>query len=211
MSKSIAARRVTTTEQAIDGFLLSCKVEGKSYGTIECYTDKLKGFRWYAANHGWPRDIKAITTDHLREFLAYLRDTPHRFNSTCPRAMKPINSTTVQKYYRAISALLNWSINEGILEINPLLRIKVPRAEKKVVKSPWLKNGGDSLMLQRLLGHTTLMMTKRYCQAVGCYDAIESHKRYSPVDNLDSFSRRKGHCLDGFQEPKAVSACSIAS
>ena len=48
----------------------------------------------------------------------------------------------------------------------------------------WLKNGGDSLMLQRLLGHTTLMMTNRYCQAVGCYDAVESHKKYSPVDRL---------------------------
>lgn len=23
-----------------------------------------------------------------------------------------------------------------------------------------------------------------YCQAVGCYDALESHKRYSPVDNM---------------------------
>jgi len=34
-------------------------------------------------------------------------------------------------------------------------------------------------MLQRLLGHTTLMMTNRYCQAVGCYDAIESHIKYS--------------------------------
>ncbi|MFW9944935.1 MAG: phage integrase SAM-like domain-containing protein, partial [Candidatus Sifarchaeia archaeon] len=110
-------------------------MEGKSCGTIECYTDKLKGFRWYAANHKWPRDIKAVTADHLREFLAYLRDTPHRFNSTCPRAMRPINSTAIQKYYRAISALFNWSINEGILETNPLLRIKVPRAEKKVVKS----------------------------------------------------------------------------
>lgn len=33
-----------TIKQAIDGFLLSCKVEGKPYGTIECYTDKLKGF-----------------------------------------------------------------------------------------------------------------------------------------------------------------------
>ena len=49
--------------------------------------------------------------------------------------MKPINSTTIQKYYRALSALLKWSINEGILETNSLAKIKVPRAEKKVVKS----------------------------------------------------------------------------
>ncbi len=48
----------------------------------------------------------------------------------------------------------------------------------------WLKNGGDSLMLQRLLGHTTLMVTNRYCQAIGCEDAVEAHKQYSPVDKL---------------------------
>jgi len=33
--------------KAIDSFLLSCKIEGKSYGTIECYADKLKGSLWY--------------------------------------------------------------------------------------------------------------------------------------------------------------------
>jgi integrase/recombinase XerC/integrase/recombinase XerD len=49
--------------------------------------------------------------------------------------MKPINSTTIQKYYRALSALFNWTLSEGILEANPLVKIKVPRAEKKVVKS----------------------------------------------------------------------------
>ncbi|MFC1931098.1 tyrosine-type recombinase/integrase, partial [Chloroflexota bacterium] len=125
----------TTIKQAINEFLLSCKVEGKSYGTIECYSDKLKGFLWHANNYDWPDDKTAITTNHLREFLAYLRETPHRFNSKCPRAMKPINSTTVQKYYRALSALFNWLINEGILETSSLVKIKVPRAEKKVVKS----------------------------------------------------------------------------
>jgi integrase/recombinase XerC len=308
--------KVIKIKQAIDSFILSCKVEGKSYGTIECYTDKLKGFLWYATNYQWPNDISAITTDNLRQFLAYLRETPHRFNSTCPRAMKPINSTTIQKYYRALSALFNWSVSEGILETNSLVRIKVPRAEKRVIKALssteinqllsvlgntfdgvrnkaiilvlvdcglrlgellniktndinmeqqlikvdgktgervvrygkttakaltaylklrsnvngsnnslwltrkgvtlkdssvetlfiklrnktripvhphllrhtfatlWLKNGGDSLMLQRLLGHTTLMMTNRYCQAVGCEDAIEAHKRFSPMDNI---------------------------
>jgi site-specific recombinase XerD len=59
-----------------------------------------------------------------------------------------------------------------------------PHLLRHTFATMWLKNGGDSLMLQRLLGHTTLMMTNRYCQAVGCYDAVESHKKYSPVDNL---------------------------
>ena len=316
MSKYAQSKKVTTIKQAIDGFLLSCNVEGKSHGTIECYSDKLKGVLWYAINYHWPDDISAITTEHLREFLVYLRETKHRFNSTCPRAKKSVNSTTIQKYYRALSVLFNWAISEEILTINPLIKIKVPRAEKKVVKSLipaevnqlmdalsnsfdgirnramililvdcglrlgellnikttdinmeqqlmkvdgktgervvrygattakalqrylklrikvnghndslwitskgvtlqdssvetlfiklrrktgihvhphllrhtfatlWLKNGGDSLMLQRLLGHTTLMMTNRYCQAVGCYDAAESHKKYSLVDRM---------------------------
>jgi hypothetical protein len=39
-----------TIKQAIASFLMSCKVEGKSYGTIDCYTDKLKGFLRLASN-----------------------------------------------------------------------------------------------------------------------------------------------------------------
>ena len=67
----------TTIKQAIDSFLLTCKVEGKSYGTIECYQDKLKGFPWYCNNYDVPDDIEAIETNHLRLFLAYLRETLH--------------------------------------------------------------------------------------------------------------------------------------
>ena len=53
---------VTAIKQAIDSFLLSCKVEDKSYGTIECYSDKLKGFLWYATNYNWPDDMKGYYT-----------------------------------------------------------------------------------------------------------------------------------------------------
>jgi integrase/recombinase XerD len=126
---------VISVKKAIDDFLLSCKVEGRSYGTIECYSDKLKGFLWYVRNYGLPDDIRAITTQHLREFLAYLRDTHHRFNSNCPRAKKPINSTTIQKYYRALSSLFNFLIRDEVLDSSPLVKIKVPRAEKKVIKA----------------------------------------------------------------------------
>ena len=99
------------------------------------FADKLKGFLWHATNCNWLDDISEITTQHLREFLCYLRETPHRFNSKCPRAMRPINNTTIQKYYRALSVLFKWSISKGVLEINYLVRIKVPKAEKKVVKA----------------------------------------------------------------------------
>ncbi len=45
MSVNVLGEKATTTiKQAIDSFLLSCKVAGKYYGTIECYSDKLKGF-----------------------------------------------------------------------------------------------------------------------------------------------------------------------
>jgi len=43
----------STIKQAIDGFLLSCKVEGKSWVIIDCYADKLKDFLWYATNYSW--------------------------------------------------------------------------------------------------------------------------------------------------------------
>jgi hypothetical protein len=73
MSRHTDNTTKTTIKQAIDSFLLNCKVEGKSYGTIECYSDKLKGFLWNATNYNWPDDIMVITTQHLREFLAYLK------------------------------------------------------------------------------------------------------------------------------------------
>lgn len=76
-------------------------------------------------------------------------------------------------------------IYQMIAKLGRKLGIKVsPHTLRHTFSTLWLINGGDSLMLQRLLGHTTLTMTNRYLQAVGCYNAVEAHKRYSPIDNL---------------------------
>lgn len=70
--------KVVTMKQAIDSFLLSCKVEGKSYGTIECYSDKLKGFLWYATNYDCP-DIPMVNMG-----IISLKGTSH----FCGRALQ---------------------------------------------------------------------------------------------------------------------------
>lgn len=60
MSIEAKVETIAAIKEAIDGFLLSCKVEGKSYGTIECYSDKLKGFLWYAGTYNWSDDIMKL-------------------------------------------------------------------------------------------------------------------------------------------------------
>lgn len=46
----------------------------------------------------------------------------------------------------------------------------------------FLRRGGDSLSLQRLLGHTTLAMTNRYLGCVSVDDLESEHRKASPGD-----------------------------
>jgi len=47
----------------------------------------------------------------------------------------------------------------------------------------YLRNGGDVFSLQKLLGHTSLEMTRRYAELAQT-DIVEKHRRFSPGDML---------------------------
>ncbi len=48
----------------------------------------------------------------------------------------------------------------------------------------YLRQGGNPLYLQRLLGHSTLAMTNRYLQSIGADDLRAAHRACSPMDRL---------------------------
>lgn len=58
-----------------------------------------------------------------------------------------------------------------------------PHTMRHAAAEDFLRNGGDAFALQKLLGHTTLTVTRMYVDLVAS-DLAEAHKRASPGDNL---------------------------
>jgi site-specific recombinase XerD len=54
----------------------------------------------------------------------------------------------------------------------------------------FLRNGGDVFSLQRMLGHASLEMTRRYCELADV-DVKRAHITASPVDNLDLSAKHR--------------------
>lgn len=47
-----------------------------------------------------------------------------------------------------------------------------------------LLNGAGEFEVQSLLGHSTLTMTRKYVATLNSENAVQSHRRFSPVDNM---------------------------
>lgn len=58
-----------------------------------------------------------------------------------------------------------------------------PHALRHFFALQFLRNGGDVMALQKLLGHTTLDMVRNYVN-MNDDDALEAHRRASPLDRL---------------------------
>ena len=120
----------------VEGFLLDCKVTGKSLATISYYTEKLNKFLWYVDSFGIPSDIEDITPTHIREYLAYARTTDkQRWGSDRAGANKPISPTTIKRLYACLRVLFNWSVSEGLLNTSPLTTIRPPKDAKHVIRA----------------------------------------------------------------------------
>lgn len=125
----------TDLKSLAQGYILNCRVEGKSQATIHYYEGMLRRFLSYCYSNTYPSNPKEITANHIRQFLWYVASEPVRWNGSSLSARKPATLSTVAHYYRALHTFFNWLKSEELITENPLTRIKKPKEERKVIQA----------------------------------------------------------------------------
>ena len=101
--------------KAVEGYLLAVSAGHLSEHTIRDYQTTFQKLTDYL-NEDFP--ITEITEEHVRSFLAE----------------QTVSKKTVLNYHIGLSALWTWAVDEGIVDIHIIRKVRKPKPEKRVIK-----------------------------------------------------------------------------
>ena len=111
-------------EQYSSAWLLDCEIRQHSKNTIALRRGILDKFLWWLKE----KDIGCISNLTMRQFLLYVTNGHKEEGGRWGRKHEtdPVTPATVQLYHRHLRACLNWTVEEGGIEVNPMARVKPP-------------------------------------------------------------------------------------
>ena len=122
---------MTTLSDALIAYRVCAKAEGKSPRTIEWVTSSVGYFWEFLGNNP---DIVDVTADNLRRFILACQDRCKFSNHPFARPQtQKLSPHSVETYARAIRAFFSYLHGEGLIESNPMDKVKMPKVPTKVV------------------------------------------------------------------------------
>jgi site-specific recombinase XerD len=107
-------------QDLVEGFLFSLQAEGRAPRTHEYYAKLLRHFTEYAKTQDWPERVELLDTKRIRQFLSWIGSRSFEYVAgNGSRRFNKSKPSTAWPYYKALRGLLNWSVEEGLLEASP--------------------------------------------------------------------------------------------
>jgi len=94
-------------------FAAHLQAQDRAPKTVQAYLSDLRQFaRWFAQTNGTTLTPQTVTPTDLREYRQYLLTVKQR------------QAATINRHLAAITAYLNWGVENGLIEYNPAQRIR---------------------------------------------------------------------------------------
>lgn len=114
--------RLLDLSSAADIFIDSCRFRNLSPNTIIFYRDRLKVFRGFCERASGSRDISAISTGVIRDFIVWLME-------------QGVSAKTINHNLQALRTFFNFLVDEGFLAHSPAERVRPQKVGKRMVRT----------------------------------------------------------------------------
>lgn len=138
----VTTKNNVTLQNAMDSFLLTCKVKNLTPLSIESYEQKISHFISYC---GKDKKVADISPDTIAGFIIQLRN-------------RGDNDITINSYLRSVRALLYYCMEKGLLTS---YKIKLIKAEKKI-KETYTNEELEKLLVKPDLSKCSFSYYKTY-------------------------------------------------
>ena len=129
----LESESLVTLKEGLEIFITAKQSEGLRIRTIEDYRNFFRFFTEYLAQY-FPQItlIQEITTNHIRDFISYMRTEWVHFKGLPGRDQnkKGLSETTINIRLRSLRAIFNFWYKEGYIIKNPMANIKLLRCDE---------------------------------------------------------------------------------
>lgn len=129
---AVSPKTSISNSNLVRGFLLSREVMECTEPTLHDYRSRLGQFAKFTESQFPELALVAVSRQHIEAYLIWLKDNGRV-------------SWTLRTNYRILKAFYNWMVEEELVDISPLLRIKPPRVPK--LGKPFIKAEQRDLLL----------------------------------------------------------------
>lgn len=122
---------MATLSDALTAYRICAKAEARSPRTIGWITSAVGYFREFL---GGDPDVAGITADDLRRFIIALQEThKYRHHPFTKPGQEKLSPRSIETYARAIRAFFGFLHREALIEVNPMLKVRMPKVPSRVV------------------------------------------------------------------------------
>lgn len=114
-------------DESIKGYILDCKVRGRSRRTIDWYEQKLRCVARWLTEEEEVEHLVQVTVGMLRAFVLHIQAAPvGRTTVNKDGDTSQISPLTVKGYVQVIKGFFSWCYREELIDNNIAVRLKLP-------------------------------------------------------------------------------------